>query len=87
MEETRMLIARYFIVRRENVWTIKFNDEEYGPYRSQAEAVLFAIDAAETLNEYGENAQIVLNSDNGSFPTCMDLQAGHRPRVLVSLAA
>jgi hypothetical protein len=87
MEESRMLINRYIIDRRENVWTIKLNDEGYGPYRSQAEAVLFAIDAAEQLNEYGENALIVLPSDNGSLPTCMDLQAGHRPRVLVSLAA
>ena len=39
---------------------IKLDDEEYGPYKSQSEAVLFAIDAAEKLNEDGEKAQIVI---------------------------
>ena len=43
-----------------DVWMIKFDDEEYGPYKSQSEAVLFAIDAAEKLNEHGEKAQVVI---------------------------
>jgi len=32
---------------------VKFDDEEHGPYKSQSEAVHFAIAAAEKLNEHG----------------------------------
>jgi hypothetical protein len=55
--------ARYFVERlkaRNDAWMIKFNDEEYGPYKSQSEAVHFAIEAAEKLNENGEKAQVVI---------------------------
>ncbi len=55
--------ARYFVERlkaHNDAWTIKFDDEEYGPYPSQSDAVLFAINAAEKLNQHGEKAQIVI---------------------------
>jgi len=58
-----MAVAQYFVERltaHDDVWMIKFDDEEYGPYTSQSEAVLFAIDAAEKLNEHGEKAQVVI---------------------------
>ena len=58
-----MPIARYFVERltgHSDVWMVKFDDEEYGPYKSQSEAVLFAIDAAEKFNEHGEKAQVVI---------------------------
>ena len=58
-----MPIARYFVERltaHSDVWTVKFEDEERGHYKSQFEAVLFAIDAAEKLNEHGEKAQVVI---------------------------
>jgi hypothetical protein len=58
-----MPIARYFVERltaHSDVWMVKFDDEEHGPYKSQSEAVLFAIDAAEKLNERGEKAQVVV---------------------------
>jgi hypothetical protein len=48
-----MPIARYFVERltaHGDVWMVKSDDEEHGPYKSQSEAVLFAIDAAEKLN-------------------------------------
>ena len=61
--------ARYFIIQREDRWSIKFNDEEYGPYRTKDEAMLFAIDAAQKLGEYGENAQVVLLGEDGHFHT------------------
>ena len=56
--------ARYFIVQHDDQWSIKFNDEVYGPYRSKDEAMLFAIDAAQKLGEYGENAEVVLMGDD-----------------------
>jgi CRP/FNR family transcriptional regulator, cyclic AMP receptor protein len=46
---------------------IKFGDEEYGPYHSQAEAMLFAIDAAQKLGEQGENTQVGLMGEHGRF--------------------
>jgi len=55
--------VRYFVERQKadsNAWIIKFDDEEYGPYKSQSEAVRFAIDAAEKRNDYGEKAQVVI---------------------------
>jgi hypothetical protein len=55
--------ARYFVERlktESNAWIIKFDDEEYGPYKSQSEAVRFAIDAAEMRNDHGEKAQVVI---------------------------
>jgi hypothetical protein len=59
--------ARYFIVQHDDLWSIKFNDEEYGPYKTKDEAMLFAIDAAQKLGEYGDNAQVVLMGEDGHF--------------------
>ena len=64
-----------------DVWMIKFGDEEYGPYKSQSEAVLFAIDAAEKLNEHGEKAQVVIIGPTSTYD--QDISQ----RVVVSLAA
>ena len=61
--------ARYFIVQQDDQWAIKFNDEEYGPYKSKDEAMLFAIDAAQKLGEYGGNAEVVLMGEDGHFHT------------------
>ena len=65
-----MPIARYFVERlkaHSNDWVIKFDDGEYGPYKSQSEAVRFAIDAAEKLNEHAEKAQIVIIGPTWTF--------------------
>jgi hypothetical protein len=54
--------TRYIVVQHKDEWLIKFGvgDKEYGPYHSQAEAMLFAIDAAQKLGEQGENTQVGL---------------------------
>jgi hypothetical protein len=60
--------SRYFVVRNDDdEWMIKFEDEEYGPYHSQSEAMLFAIDAAQKLGERGGNADVCLMGVNGHF--------------------
>jgi hypothetical protein len=62
--------ARYFVERlnaRNDAWMIKFDDEEYGPYKSQSEAVHFAIEAAEKLNENGEKAQVVIIGPTSTY--------------------
>jgi hypothetical protein len=52
--------TRYLVVRQDDVWFIKFDGDEYGPYRSEREAMLFAIDAAQKLGEQGEATQVAL---------------------------
>lgn len=60
-----MQSARYFIVKDRNHWLIKYNDEEYGPYETQAEATLFAVDAARKLFDRGEDVAVYSLAANG----------------------
>ena len=62
-----MSTKRYFIVQHNADWMIKFADEEFGPYRSQSEAMLFAVDAARKLTERGAAAEVCLMGENGHF--------------------
>jgi hypothetical protein len=66
-----MPTARYFIVHDEahDEWMIKYGDEAFGPYKTQDEAMVFAIDAARKLGSYGENAEVCLMGENGHFHT------------------
>jgi len=59
--------TRYFIVQNNNEWVIKYEDEEFGPYQSQKEALLFAVDAAQKLGEHGENTEVCVMGENGHF--------------------
>jgi Uncharacterized protein conserved in bacteria (DUF2188) len=66
-KEEDMREARYFLVRRGDDWMIEFDNEEYGPYRSRSEAMLFAVDAAQKLGEHGDRAQVCLMGEDGHF--------------------
>jgi hypothetical protein len=57
--------TRYLVVRQEDVWFIKFDGEEYGPYNSEREAMLFAVDAAHKLGEQGEATEVSLMDETG----------------------
>jgi hypothetical protein len=59
--------TRYLVVRQEDVWFIKFDGEEFGPYLSEREAMLFAIDAAHKLGEQGEDSQVLRLEENGEL--------------------
>jgi len=59
--------TRYIVVRDRDEWLIKFGDGEYGPYRTEAEAMLFAIDAAQKLGEQGESTQVCTMGERGLF--------------------
>ena len=59
--------SRYFIVQQDDEWLIKFQDEQFGPYHTQKEAMLFAVDAAQKLGEHGENAEVCVMGENGHF--------------------
>jgi hypothetical protein len=56
--------TRYLVVHQEDVWFIKFDGDEYGPYKTEREALLFAIDAAQKLGEQGEKTQVLLMDEN-----------------------
>jgi hypothetical protein len=58
--EAIMPDTRYYIVRHDMVWLIKFEDEEYGPYETQDEALRLASDAAEQLERHGESVEVHL---------------------------
>jgi len=57
--------TRYLVMRQEDVWFITFNGEEFGPYLSEREAMLFAVDAAQKLGDKGEETQVLRVDENG----------------------
>ena len=57
--------TRYVVVRHEDVWLIKFEGEEFGPYKSEREAILFATDAAQKLGEQDEPTEVLLLDESG----------------------
>jgi hypothetical protein len=57
--------TRYIVVREGDVWFIKFDGEQYGPYNSEREAMLFAIEAAHTLGRQGEPTQVLRLDESG----------------------
>ena len=59
--------TRYFLIQRDDDWMIKFADEEFGPYKSKAEALLFAVEAARKLGQRGTEAEVCLMGENGFF--------------------
>jgi hypothetical protein len=76
--------SRYFIVNEQESWKIKFADEEFGPYSSRAEAMLFAIDAAQKLGEHGETTEVCLMGENGHFrPEWIYGKDAYPPRIML----
>jgi hypothetical protein len=46
---------------------IKFEGEEFGPYKSKREAMLFAIDAAQKLGQQDEPTEVLVSRQLGLF--------------------
>ena len=59
--------TRYLVVRQDDIWHIKFEGEDYGPYNSEREAMLFAIDAAQKLGEQGEETEVLRIDESGDL--------------------
>ena len=55
----------YLVVRYQDEWVIKFEGEEFGPYKSQSEAMLFAIDAAQKLGEQDDPTEVLVMGEAG----------------------
>lgn len=47
----------------------KLNDQHYGPYSSQADAIRNAVDAAHQTGKNGGNAQVLVQGENHQFRT------------------
>jgi hypothetical protein len=58
---------RYLVVRQEDVWFILFGGEEFGPYKTEREAKLFAIEAAHKLGEKGEESEVLVSDEAGAI--------------------
>ncbi|MBZ0147705.1 MAG: DUF2188 domain-containing protein [Pseudorhodoplanes sp.] len=74
--------SRYFIVQQNDDWMIKFHDEEFGPYQSKSEAMLFAVDAAQKLGRNGENSEVCVMGENGHFRPEWTYGRDHYPPTL-----
>jgi hypothetical protein len=61
------LRKRYLVARQEDVWFIAFNGEDFGPYKTEREARLFAIDAAQKLGENGEEPEVLVADEAGAI--------------------
>jgi hypothetical protein len=57
----------YVVVRQQDLWFIRFEGEEYGPYKTEREAKLFAIDAAHLLAQQGEDTQVLMLDESGEL--------------------
>jgi len=74
--------TRYLVVRQNDIWFIKFDGEEYGPYNSEREALLFAIDAAYKLTEQGEDTEVLRLDESGEpQPAWTSGQDPYPPRL------
>jgi len=57
--------VRYLVTRQEDVWFINFAGEKFGPYISEREAMLFAVDAAQKLGANGEDKEVCRVDEHG----------------------
>lgn len=64
-----MARAQYFVVLHESEWKVKFDGKHYGPYRTQADAIRAAVDAAHSIGRQGGDAQVLVQGQNNQFRT------------------
>ena len=55
-----MALATYAVVRSGNMWTIKYDKQNYGTYKTQQEAITNAIKTANRIGEQGHQAQVLI---------------------------
>jgi hypothetical protein len=59
------LVREYLVAREREGWFIDFDGERFGPYISEREALLFAIDAAHALGLKGEPTRVLSRDETG----------------------
>jgi hypothetical protein len=55
----------YLLTRERDAWFIGFGGEQFGPYNSEREAMLFAIEAAHSLGQKGEPTRVLCRDEAG----------------------
>jgi hypothetical protein len=55
----------YLVTRERDTWFIEFDGEQFGPYNTEREALLFAIDAAHNLGDKGELTRVLSRDEAG----------------------
>lgn len=60
---------QYFVVLHDGQWKISFNQKRYGPYKTQAEAIRVAVDAAHSAGKKGHDAQVLVQGKDNKFRT------------------
>lgn len=69
--------AHYYVVHHQNEWKITLNGTHYGPYKTQADAVRSAVNAAHDSGTKGHDAQVLVQGTNNRFRT--EWTYGHDP--------
>jgi hypothetical protein len=72
-----MARTQYFVVKHDGQWKIKLSDLHYGPYSTQREAILKAVDAAHASGQQGLDSQVLVQGENHQFRT--EWTYGHDP--------
>ena len=70
---------RYFVMRRGDLWFIAFEGEEFGPYKTEREATMFAVDAAHQFGVQGEETQVLAVEENGDSQPVWTYGLDHYP--------
>jgi hypothetical protein len=72
-----MARAQYFVVRHSGEWKIKLEGKHYGPYRTQADAIRAAVDAAHRAGQSGHDSQVLIQKMGNEFRA--EWTYGHDP--------
>ena len=55
----------YLVQPRQDVWFIVYEGDDFGPYASAREAMLFAVDVAHRLGERGKDTRVKMMDSTG----------------------
>jgi hypothetical protein len=64
-----MPIDKYFVVRHQGKWAIKYNGKHSIPYPTQKAAIHGALSRARRTEGRGKNAQVLVQDQHHSFRT------------------
>jgi hypothetical protein len=61
--------AFYYVVLDLGEWKIRLNNQDYGPYRTEAAAIRTAVDAAHGSGNNGHAAKVLVRGKDHKFRT------------------
>lgn len=64
-----MARAAYYVVLHGGQWKISHNDNHYGPYPTQRQAIRVAVDTAHRAGREGHEAQVLVQGQDSRFRT------------------